>query len=68
MKYLGVYIDKLLSWDYHVTEPSKKLSRANGILSKLCHYAPKETLISVYYINCEKFRCDKFRCDKFRVF
>ena len=28
---------------------SKKLSRANGILSKLRHFAPKKTLISVYY-------------------
>ena len=28
---------------------SKKLSRSNGILSKLRHFTTKETLISVYY-------------------
>ena len=49
VKYLGVYIDKHLSWDYHATELSNKISRANGILSKLRHYAPKGTLITVYY-------------------
>ena len=26
-----------------------KLSRSNGILSKIHHYVPKQTLISVYY-------------------
>ena len=28
---------------------SKKLSRSNGILCKLIHFVPKQTLISVYY-------------------
>ena len=45
----GVYIDKHLSWDIHAQQLSKKLSRANGILSKLRHFAPLSTLISVYY-------------------
>ena len=26
-----------------------KLSRTNGILSKLCHYVPKKTMLPVYY-------------------
>ena len=49
VKYLGVYIDHNLSWDLQGKELSKKLSRANGIFSKLCHFVPKTTMLSVYY-------------------
>ena len=49
VKYLGVHIDKFLSWDFHITQLSNNLSRANGILSKLRHHTSKETLLSVYY-------------------
>ena len=31
VKYLGMYIDKYLSWNVHVLQLSKKLSKANGI-------------------------------------
>ena len=49
VKYLGLHLDKYLSWDLQTNQLSKKLSRANGILSKLRHFAPKQTLVSVYY-------------------
>ena len=49
IKYLGMYIDKYLSWDFHIQQLSKKLSRANGILSKLRHNAPIETCLQVSY-------------------
>ena len=49
VKYLGMFIDKFLSWNFHVLQVSKKLSRANGILSKLCHHAPIEICLQVYY-------------------
>ena len=49
VQYLGVYIDKFLSWDCYITQLSNKLRRANGILSKLRHFTKKETLLSVYY-------------------
>ena len=49
VKYLGMYIDKYLSWNFHILELCKKLSRANGILSKLRHYAPFKTCLQVYY-------------------
>ena len=49
IKYLGMYIDKYLSWNFHINQLSKKLSRANGILSKLRHNAPIETCLQVYY-------------------
>ena len=48
VKYLGIHIDHNLSWDYHIIEMNAKLNRSNGILSKLRHYVPKQTLISVY--------------------
>ena len=49
VKYLGLYIDKHLSWNFHVMQLSKKLSRANGILSKLRYYAPMKVCLQVYY-------------------
>ena len=49
IKYLGMYIDKYLSWNFHIQQLSQKLSRANGILSKLRHNAPIRTCLQVYY-------------------
>jgi len=49
VQYLGLYLDDNLSWDYHITQLSRKLSRANGVLSKLRHYVPISTLIQLYY-------------------
>ena len=49
VKYLGIYLDKHLSWDYHISQLSKKLSRSNGILSKLRHNAPLNIRLQVYY-------------------
>ena len=47
VKYLGVHNDKYFSWDFHITQLSNKLSRANDILSKLRHFTSKETHLSV---------------------
>ena len=49
VKYLGMFIDKYLNWNQHIHELSKKLSQANGILSKLRYNAPIEVCIQVYY-------------------
>ena len=49
IKYLDMYIDKYLNWNHHVYELGKKLSRANGVLSKLTYNAPLETCLQVYY-------------------
>ena len=49
IKYLGMYIDKFLNWKQHVHELSKKLSRANGVLSKLRYNASLDTCLQVYY-------------------
>ena len=42
VKYLGIHIDHNLSWDCHIKEVNAKLSRTNGIISKLRHYVPKK--------------------------
>ena len=49
VKYLGLFIDDHLSWTTHTKYLSLKLSRSNGILSKLRHFVPKDILCSVYY-------------------
>ena len=49
IKYLGMYIDKYLNWNHHISILSKQLSRANGVLSKLRYNAPIDICLQVYY-------------------
>ena len=49
VKYLGMFIDKHLNWNIHIREISKKLSQANGILSKLRYNSPIKVCMQVYY-------------------
>ena len=44
-----MYIDKYLSWNFYIQQLSRKLSRANGILSKFRHNVPIEACLQVYY-------------------
>ena len=48
-KYLGVIIDEHLNFHAHIDYISTKLSRANGILSKLRNIVPITTLRTLYY-------------------
>ena len=48
VSYLGVVLDEFLSWDGHTNKLFKKPVQTNGILSKLHHYVPQKTCISVY--------------------
>ena len=45
IKYLGVYLDSSLSGEAHCKVLATRLRRANGLLSKIRHYAPKNELI-----------------------
>ena len=49
VKYLGIYIEEHLNWDYQIRALCKKLSRSNGFMSKLRHYVPKKALKSIYH-------------------
>ena len=48
VKYLGI-LDEVLSWNKQIESIYMKLARANGILSKLPYFVPKDIFISVYY-------------------
>ena len=48
VKYLGVLLDSTLSWKPHIDYISKKVSRIVGVLSRLRHFIPKNTLIKMY--------------------
>ena len=50
-RYLGILMDQHLSWDQYLKMLKEKLSRANGLLAKVCYYlSPKllRTLTSQY--------------------
>ena len=49
VRFLGVLLDSALSWRYHLTELSKKLSRTVGLFYKIRHYAPQDTLLLLYH-------------------
>ena len=48
-KYLGVYLDKNLSWKPHIEHVCKKISKACGALAKTRHFVDEDTLTSIYY-------------------
>ena len=47
-KYLGVIIDQHLSWKHHINYIALKISRNIGIISRLRHFVPLKTLLSIY--------------------
>ena len=49
VKYLGVHLDEHLNWKVHTGVVAAKLRKANGAISKLRHYVPREILLSVYH-------------------
>ena len=48
VKYLGVLIDSTLSWRQHILFISSKISKSLGIISRLRHFVPTDTLLSIY--------------------
>ena len=48
-KFLGVYIDKSLSWKDHITYISGKIARGLGMIIKTRKYLNKSALMSLYY-------------------
>ena len=49
IRYLGLILDNKLDWKAHVTEFSKELSRAIGLLSKAKHFCSLSVLRSLYF-------------------
>jgi len=48
-KYLGIFIDKDLSWRTHIQYITKKVLKACGAIAKLRHCVCIDTLKNVYY-------------------
>ena len=48
VKYLGVLIDSHFSWRPHITFVASKVSKTLGILSRLRHFIPANTLMNIY--------------------
>ena len=46
--HLGIEVYENLSWNKQIELLANKLSRTNGILSKLTYYVFQKTLISIY--------------------
>ena len=49
IKYLGVFIDSTLTWEDHISNLSKKLSRSIGIIYKLRPCVNQQIMNNVYY-------------------
>ena len=49
VKYLGVQIDEHLTFHAHLKTLVQKLSRAVGMLAKVRHYVPQDTLKNIYF-------------------
>ena len=47
-KFLGVYIDKNLTWNLHITNISKKIASGIGILKRSRAFVPFKTLLCIY--------------------
>ena len=47
-KFLGVKVDTHLSWTPHINYVANKLSRINGILTKLKHFLLQNILLIIY--------------------
>jgi hypothetical protein len=47
-KFLGIFVDTNLPWKTHINFVGNKLSRIYGILSRLKHLVPFETLKTIY--------------------
>ena len=48
IKYLGILIDKNLTWKLHINAVSLKISKTVSLLAKLRHFVPRQILLKIY--------------------
>ena len=48
VKFLGVFIDSNLKWSHHINYVALKISRIVGIIARLRHFVPTQTLLVIY--------------------
>ena len=46
--FLGFKLSTALTWNKHIEKISSKISKVNGVLSKLKYFLPRHTLITIY--------------------
>ena len=46
--FLGIVISEDLTWQKHIAKISLKISKVNGILTKLRYFLPRHTLKTIY--------------------
>lgn len=49
VKFLGVLIDKQLTWSQHIDQLTNRLSRIVFLFSRLVHYVPFDYVKSAYF-------------------
>ena len=49
VKYLGILIDRHLSWKHQIDYISPKINKSVGLFAKLRHIVPQTTLITLYW-------------------
>ena len=55
VKYLGMIVDDKLTWNQHVDYISSKITRNIGILKRVRHFIPKESLLLLYHTLIEPY-------------
>ena len=55
VKYLGLMVDDKLIWDQHIDYISNKIMRGIGILKRIRHFIPKDSLLLLYHTLIEPY-------------
>ena len=48
IKYLAILIDSNLTWKYHISYITSKISKTIGVIARLRHFVPTSTLLTLY--------------------
>ena len=48
IKYLAILIDSNLTWKYHISYTTWKISKSIGVIARLRHFVPSSTLLTLY--------------------
>src|SRR6218665_176218 len=54
-KFLGVYLDRYLTWNYHTDQISSKVAKNTGILSRISYLLSSNIRINLYYSMIHPF-------------
>ena len=48
IKYIGLLIDKNLTWKHHIDTVSLKIGKTSGLHAKLRQFVPRQILLKIY--------------------